>query len=88
MASCSPCRFMFGDYIRISAGMEPMLYPDCERERAGGLRGGQACMDTGSVGRAELRGGRACAAIWSIGQPELRGLYFAVILYVVAICGF
>lgn len=68
--------------------MEPMLYPDCERERAGGLRGGQACMDTGSVGRAELRGGRACAAIWSIGQPELRGLYFAVILYVVAICGF
>lgn len=82
-----------------------MLYPDCERERAGGLRGGQACMDTGSVGRAELRGGqscvaigsvgrpelrggRACAAIWSIGQPELCGLYFAVILYVVAICGF
>ena len=71
MASCSPCRFMFGDNIMISAGMEPMLYPDCERERAGGLRGG-----------------RACAATGSIGQPELRGLYFAVILYVVAICGF
>ena len=105
MASCSPCRFMFGDYIRISVGMEPMLYPDCERERAVGLRGGRACVATGSVGRpelrggracaatgsvgrAELRGGRACAAIWSIGQPELRGLYFAVILYVVAICGF
>ncbi len=88
MASCSPCRFMFGDNIMISAGMEPMLYPDCERERAGGLRGGLACVAIGSVGRPELRGGRACAAIWSIGQPELRGLYFAVILYVVAICGF
>ena len=105
MASCSPCRFMFGDNIMISAGMEPMLYPDCERERAGGLRGGQSCaaigsvrrpelcggqscVAIGSVGRPELRGGRACAAIWSIGQPELRGLYFAVILYVVAICGF
>lgn len=62
MASCSPCRFMFGDYIRISAGMEPMLYPDCERERAGGLRGGRACVAIGLVGRPELRGGRACVA--------------------------
>lgn len=46
MASCSPCRFMFGDCIRISVGMEPMPYPDCERERAGGLRGGRACVAT------------------------------------------
>lgn len=76
MASCSPCRFMFGDNIRISAGMEPMLYPACERERAVGLRGGRACMDTGSVGRAELRG-LYFAVI----------LYVAAILYAVAICG-
>lgn len=88
MASCSPCRFMFGDNIMISAGMEPMLYPDCERERAVGLRGGQACMDTGSIGQPELCDGRACVATGSVGQPELRGLYFAVILYVVVICGF
>ena len=122
MASCSPCRFMFGDNIRISAGMEPMLYPDCERERAVGLRdgracaaigsvrrpelcgglacvaigsvrrpelcGGQSCVAIGSVGRPEVRGGRACVATGSVGRPELRGLYFAVILYVAAICGF
>ena len=65
-----------------------MLYPDCERERAGGLRGGRACVATGSIGQPELCDGRACVATGTVGQPELRGLYFAVILYVVVICGF
>ena len=53
-----------------------MLYPACERERAVGLRGGRACVATGSVGRPELRG-LYFAVI----------LYVAAILYAVAICG-
>ena len=44
-----------------------MLYPDCERERAGGLRGGRACVATGSVGRS------ACAAGGPAWRAGLRG---------------
>lgn len=73
MASCSPCRFMFGDYIRISAGMEPMLYPDCERERAGGLRGYLVGRAAEAARRAGLRGYRVSRAAGVARRAVLRG---------------
>ncbi len=78
MASCSPCRFMFGDNIMISAGMEPMLYPDCERERAVGLRGGHPSgyrvnRAAGVARRAVLRGYRVSQAAGAVRRAVLRG---------------
>ena len=72
MASCSPCRFMFGDYIRISVGMEPMPYPDCERERAG-LRGYRVSRVAGAARRAGLRGYRVSRAAGVVRRAVLRG---------------